>query len=209
MKKLTTNDKKIAVDLLSQGYSKAAASFSMMTRKHVNFAATKVDISIDGREVINYLKKDKEIILLTTSIIGEYSGKSYLLFNKEEAEAVYRACMPYNSDDYLRSMEMEALLKELDNILSAAVITEFSNKLDAVIFGDVPIYTMTNQAQLLKKIEEDLSQMRGQANYFIISNAQFIFDDNTQLCPQFIWKLTDEFLKSLQLKRSQNENSLT
>ena len=92
-------------------------------------------------------------------------------------------------------LETEALLKELDNILSAAVITQFSNYMDSTIFGDVPMITHTNQFALKNKITEDF-QDEG-SEYFLVADTQFVFENNTSMCPQFIWKLTEGFMEGI------------
>jgi len=195
MSYLKPEEKEAAVELLTIGYEKAASSFAAMTKQQIRIKPTRIEIAGNSMQFFKKLKKDDEIILLTTSIIGEHNGKSYLLFNEHEANEVYKKCMPYNKDESSRIMETEALLKELDNILSAAVITQFSNFMEATIFGDVPTISRTNQAALKDKIIEDF-ETEG-SDYFLVADTEFVFENNTQMCPQFIWKLTEGFMEGL------------
>lgn len=194
MSYLTNSERNIAAELLAQGYQKAAQSFSMMAKQNITINPTSIEISKDDLKVIKSIKSDNELILITTNIIGELTGKSYLLFNEEECNAVYTSCMPFNEDEYSRMMEGEAILKELDNILSAAVITEFSNYLDVMIFGDVPLLSRSNQAAVKNKIINDFNKESGESGYFMVANTQFVFENNTSLQPQFIWKMTEGFM---------------
>lgn len=195
MTKFNKQQKEATVALINKGYEKAAASFATMTRQEISIKPIRVELIAKNEKMLAHLKQDKQLILITTSIIGEYSGKSYLIFNEVEAEEVYKACMNYNPDSASRSMETEALLKELDNILSAAVITEFSNAMDAMIFGDVPVLSHLSQTDLKALINKDIAQL--DSDYFILADTQFVFANHTNLRPQFLWKLTAEFVDNI------------
>ncbi len=195
MSYLKSNEKETAIELLTKGYEKAALSFAIMTKQQIKIKPTRIEIVSESDDFFMNLKKDNELILLETSIIGEHDGKSYLLFNNKEANEVYKTCMPYNSDEASRQMETEALLKELDNILSAAVITEFSNYMKATIFGDVPVIIHTKRSALKRKLFEDMQD--GKNDYFLLADTQFVFENDTTLCPQFIWKLTKGFVDGI------------
>lgn len=197
MSYLSNTETKIAAELLTQGYKRAAESFSMMAKQKITINPTSIEVSNDDLRVIQSIKSDDELILITTNIIGELAGKSYLIFNEEESNAVHKACMPFNDDEYSRIMEGEAILKELDNILSAAVITEFSNYLGAMIFGDVPILSRSNQAAVKNKLINDFSNDAAESGYFMIADTQFVFENNTKLQPQFIWKMTEDFMDKI------------
>jgi len=197
MSYLSNEEKSIAKDLLTSGYHKAAKSFATITKQKISIRPTHIEVTNDDLKLLQNLKNDQELILITTAIIGQHTGKSYLLFNEMEASAVYQACMPYNAEKATRVMETEALLKELDNILSAAVITEFSNYMNSMIFGDVPLLSRTNQLALKNRITEDFTSDNGEPEYFMLADTQFVFEDNSNLKPQFIWKLTEGFMQGL------------
>ncbi|MBY0426214.1 MAG: hypothetical protein K2Q22_11300, partial [Cytophagales bacterium] len=82
----------------------------------------------------------------------------------------------------------EAFLLEIDNIISASVITELSNALNLRIYGDVPKLFKVNSKELIdfmsSKIEKhDPSSM-------IFGNTTFQFDKQDSVHPQFIWKIS-------------------
>ncbi len=197
MSYLNNEEKKIAVRLLTDGYKKAAESFAAITKHPVRILPTKVEITNDGVQSFKNFKNDEELIVITTTIIGEHNGISYLILNEMEAEEIYKSCMPYNHEKASRVMETEALLKELDNILSAAVITEFSNFLDTMIFGDVPLLTRTNQLSMREIMMENNKGDIKLIEYYMIADTQFVFDNNSKLSPQFIWKLSESFMKGI------------
>ena len=125
--------------------------------------------------------------------MGELAGKSYLIFNKHEADEIHGACMPPKDNEQAKMMETEAILMELDNILSAAVITEFSNYLGVSIYGDVPHLSRTSHHDLVDKLTHDLKDT-GKEDCFIMADTEFVSENNSKLRPQFIWKLTSDFL---------------
>ncbi|MBL3655752.1 hypothetical protein [Fulvivirga sediminis] len=191
--KLDAHTKAIAIGLLDKGYRNAANSFSTLTNEGISIKPTRIEILNNNWKALQNLKSDKELILLTTSIMGEMAGKSYLLFNKFESEEIHKACMPHKENEAARIMETEAILMELDNILSAAVITEFSNYLDIAIYGDVPRLSRTGQEDLKDLLANDLSNIESE-ECFIVADTEFISENNSKLRPQFIWKLTSDFL---------------
>lgn len=205
MYEISYEEKAIASALLNKGYKKAAQSFSKMARQEVKIIPSSLSVSHDNIEVLNLLKKDEELVLITTDIIGDLQGKSYLLFNQSECEAIFRACLQIQDSKIVQLIEAETFLKELDNILSATVITEFSNYLDVMIYGDVPILSKTNVMAIKDKIINDYAT-DGKESYFVTSNARFVFENDTELQPQFIWKLTEEFMEKIKEVSTKNKD---
>lgn len=205
MSVLSPMEKQIARELLYAGYKKAAESFSALTKQKITMKPARVEISQNEVAVVNNLKNSDGLVLITTTIIGELSGRSYLLVDRFEAAEIYKACMPYSENEESRTMEMEAILKELDNIISAAVITEFSNFLDVMVFGDVPVLNCVDQRQLKHALHNDFKV--GDQEYFIVADAVFVSENNARLRPQFIWKLTQGFVSRIRDNIS-NQNKM-
>src|SRR5579859_3426449 len=62
-------------------------------------------------------------LLITTEIFGDITGKSYLFLSEHDVNVFTRGI--YGSVNHIESLKDE-FLKELDNILSASVITKIS-----------------------------------------------------------------------------------
>jgi len=188
---LNTQEQQIAQEIIAAGYQNAAQSFSGIAQQQVSIRTSTLKVT-DEHQLLK-LDKSGKLTLVTTRIMGETSGKSYFLLNEEECEAIFTTCLsPGNKDESRRMME-EAIIKEIDNIISAAVITEFSNRLQVSIFGDVPALYDGPDHSILKLIQADFTNTSGQ-DYYLFTNTYFVFENDTTLQPQFFWRLPLDFL---------------
>jgi chemotaxis protein CheY-P-specific phosphatase CheC len=93
----------------------------------------------------------------------------------------------------------EAFLMEIDNIISASVISEISNTLKLDIYGDVP--------QLSKIHARDLQEfligktMTDEPSSMILTNTTFLLDSKEKVHPQFIWKLSSKIFEMISDKK--------
>lgn len=91
-------------------------------------------------QLLAYDKKETIIQHLCTELKGELKGSSFWGLSLENMECVQNTAaqklgMPTPVDD----TEMkEAIMLEVDNIISAAMITKLANKTQLNIYGDVP-----------------------------------------------------------------------
>ena len=184
---LTEKDKAVTESLIQTGYDHAASSFAAMVGQKVQIKSESIEMFSDPKEVMKIISDKEHHTIVLTELIGELHGESYLIFNEYEKKTIYELCMQAFSVGAGSSLDDVAILKEVDNILSAAVITQFSNRLKIRIFGDVPkLFTHDNI------LRENLFDKHDDC--FILSNAHFAFDDHVELSPKFLWKLDDDFL---------------
>ncbi len=187
---------------INLGYSHSANSFSAIAKQKIQIETSDMVIEeIDDFHIIDL--NGKEFKVLITDIIGQLPGKSYLIFNEVESDEIYDICLPSAKDSNNRTEMEEAILLEIDNMLAAAVITKFSNHLNSKIFGGVPsIHTKTID-NLENFIIEDLKSakfnMEG-ATVFISTNTKFMFENNDEMSPEFIWVMPKEFLTEVENK---------
>lgn len=118
--------------------------------------------------------------VITTELLGGLTGKSYLVLSHRDIGSLAGAT------GLKDTVVQEAFLKELDNILSAAVITVLSNELNVKVYGDVPILSRDSH----RVIREDLSSYSG---LFFVS-AITPEARGGSLIPTFLWVID---LKSL------------
>jgi chemotaxis protein CheY-P-specific phosphatase CheC len=197
--KLNFREQQYISELLQAGYNHAAKAFASFTGHEVTISNVKLEFTDDPKILSSWVPGNSRFVTLTTDVIGDLKGKSYLVFSMLEAERVVKACQPakWQSD---RPDLAEALLMELDNILSASVITELSNKLGSRIYGDVPFFHELAGDDFFKMILKDFgSNQRQPGDILLISNAYFKFEDDREMRPQFIWKFNANFLKAVSL----------
>ena len=137
------------------------------------------------------LREQGDLYILVTQIIGDISGKSFLIFSSDESKEIFQALKLSISNDALK----EAFLLEIDNIISASVIAELSNALHLEIYGDVPRLVKIHSVELLDFMRREMSSDDPMSTIFC--NATFQFDSKESVHPQFIWKLSNKVFEMI------------
>jgi chemotaxis protein CheY-P-specific phosphatase CheC len=184
------------VHMLNKGFEIAAQSFSKIVNRNIKINAAQA-LVIRHEGDFSYVSEDiDEVYVLTTQLMGDFSGKSYLIISQEEADEIFKSVDAAKKlDEKLR----EALLLEIDNILSASVISSISNEMNSVVYGDVP---------KLKRVHSDdlhdflSGAYDGHEAYSIVySVATFKFDNRDKIHPQFIWKLSSRIFDLIPISK--------
>ncbi len=200
--KISKELKALSKDIFLKGYEKASKSFSNLSGDDVTVKNFELHFG-EAPDLLYKIVKTRNPTVLITDIIGEAKGKSYLVFNETDSKAI-----PEILIKKMKSLETnpdfgEIILKEVDNMVSASVITELSNQLDLKIYGDVPKYfspEIVNKDWLLEEMENNHEM------FAILSSANFSFQGNYKISPYFIWILDKNFYKSLSEKRLKYAN---
>lgn len=186
-----------ASQIIKKGLDLAKKSFSSIANQKVDLQSTNLKLFDASEHEIN-VNKEGVLTLLTTAVIGDLHGKSYLIFNSEETHEIYDSCLPesikHNADDSLK----DAIVLEIDNIISAAVITEISNELNLKIFGDVPELRKLSKEDLQNYLNMEFSVKQEYSNNMCLwIDSHFIFENKHKLNPNFIWRLNDKFIEAI------------
>jgi chemotaxis protein CheY-P-specific phosphatase CheC len=185
----------VARELFSIGVASAAKSLAFFTQETMyikHFDLT----TVSGPNVLNFFNQatlDKNHILIT-ELIGDFTGHSFLLLNQEEVDFMCHKMLPQSIRDKPEQVAMmtDNLLLELDNIVSAAVVTQFANLLSCKLHGGVP--------ELVKAPFKDYleNQFNIEYNlYALLFNVRFTTGD-LELEPSFVWFVDKEFFKHLE-----------
>ena len=184
----------ITKELISIALANAADAFSKMAGEKV--LVNQFDLTLGTPHAKAVLPEGFEDALhvLTTEVKGNLEGRSYLVFNQSDTKRICTVFAPGQAaytGDGLGELE-EALLLELDNILSAAVITQLSNFLDTFIYGGVPGLRTLSQA-------EAVSRFGAETQHFdVVFHIHARFKSyRTNLQPSFIWYFKSEFLAAI------------
>ena len=195
MNALSPSQRRTVQHLMNTGLVHAAHSFSQMVNREVTVEASNLVIArVATADAIIYQPGDTT--LLVTDIVGEVGGRSYLLFSEPAGATLQRAFLPTVSDTHQCSVMGEAFLKEIDNIVSAAMITKLSEALDLRIFGGVPHLLRLSTDEMKQKLHEDFSQEPDED--FLLVNARFLFNDSSPLQLPFFWTFPAAFLHYLE-----------
>ncbi len=192
--KLNESEFKAATDLINGGLSMAKQSMEQILQSPIHLS--KIDLNEDEHEVPQFLKEiDSEVHLLQTELKGELKGSCHLIFSGDEVKKITEACLPAalikEDNEISRAMKME-FLKEVDNMVAAAVVTEFANILGLEIYGHVPhlhIMAASEVADYLQSQASDLDSI-------IHFKAQF-HGAELDINPDFVWIFNEKFLDKI------------
>jgi len=183
-----------ASEVINIGLAKAADSLSFFTKEEViikssDFKLRKLDDSIKFS-----VESKKDVHVLTTLIKGKMEGACFLIFEDDDAEKLYTTTLSPEilSDPEKKEAMAPAIMLEVDNIVTAAVVTQFSNLLNYEIHGDVPHIERIPSANLDANIREKLI-----GNEFFLSFQTAFISKNLKIAPQFVWTLDKKFTEGI------------
>lgn len=190
MEQISATDKTLLA-LLIRGYERAAKSFTTMISQPVSIDSKNITLSTNIKAFEKFIAGRANTVIVQTKIIGQLSGVSYLMFTEQEIATI--CTLSRNAFGGGSEVPDELILSEIDNILSAAVITELSNVLKLKIYGDVPqiIHLNGSAKEFMLSAEANYN-----GNIFIVSNANFRFDVHHRISPYFMW-MFDKKMTSL------------
>ncbi len=179
---LKSKEIEIMREVINLGHHEAATSFSSLTGQAVAIESTHIEFSNDHDYIAEKFDPSKKLTILQTDIIGEISGASYLIFDEEEKTIIARMSLAAFGNN--SSLEDSVILKEIDNILSATVITQLSNTLEVKIYGDVPQFFEVENIHDLDEVMQ-----KSEDEYYLLAHTNFMFEGYKMISPMFIWKM--------------------
>lgn len=203
MENITTQEINVAKEIIGLGLKKAAESLSFFMKEDITLKETDFNISSEQKISIRSSIEDEILYVLSTEMKGELKGICFLVFNQVEKDEICRVALPseiFNNPDKLKNMQ-EPLLLEIDNIISASVITQIANNLKQKVYGDVPNMLLMSPNNLKDTIANHMKPDKliiGFQTEFISSKSHFN--------PEFFWILEPEFLNCVKSKLLENTN---
>ncbi|MDH5598526.1 MAG: hypothetical protein OEY34_05350 [Cyclobacteriaceae bacterium] len=157
------------MEFVRNGYEKSVAALAFMVKQHLNIENLEI-LSVHSEEDLSFTV-DSQISVLTTEIIGDTKGKSYLFLSEKDAAELFKLTTGQepNNQEFL-----EAVLKETDNIVSAAFISVIADKYKLKIYGDVPYYFLMSKDEVNNQYNKDINNF-GKA--MILVKAVLTSDD--------------------------------
>jgi chemotaxis protein CheY-P-specific phosphatase CheC len=168
------------------GYTNASVSLTQLTKcpaHYNNFQHGSVRLDSEFLETVEHIHLAGSYVLLTTQIFGDVTGKSYL-FLPEPAMEILTSTIPSGGHPSINFKE--EFIKELNNILSAAVITKLSNQLAKKMFGDVPELIGKVTCHLCDIIQDDFSEDMEEV---YVNGIYFLLENHHDVRPLFVWVL--------------------
>ncbi|MEM9895709.1 MAG: hypothetical protein AAF789_05020 [Bacteroidota bacterium] len=190
---LNDSEMKVATKLIFDGLSMAKATMEQILQSPISI--DQIDYKSPELALEKYNQSLQQVHLIRTDLMGELKGTSHLIFSEEEVEKMYKACLPdkvVNDDSKEASIMKLGFLTEIDNMVSAAVITQFSNFLGVEIYGMVPTLKVMKANELNNYIESESSDLESMIHFKAIFNGKEL-----DISPDFIWIFNNEFIDKI------------
>jgi chemotaxis protein CheY-P-specific phosphatase CheC len=205
MENINSKELNAAREIVNAGLLKAAESLSFFMKETISL--DNMDFTFNkSPDPANFSdKKGENIHLLLTDIIGELKGICCLIFSEDEANKLRQVALPpeiMNNPEMMSEMS-DGILLEVDNIISASVITQFSNILKHKIYGGVPNIKKLNNSELNQFIKEKLEK-----NMFVINFNTHFISSHLDFSPQFLWLFDESFAESIRKFAAISETSV-
>ncbi|MDH5397752.1 MAG: hypothetical protein OEX02_06385 [Cyclobacteriaceae bacterium] len=164
---ITSNTlKPSVVEFIGESLERSKKSLKMMVRQEIGLKVESIQ-PLRYEEQI-FLNEQKNDVVVTTEIIGDMKGKSYFFMDKETAVEFHDILMKR-----MRKTDIseKAILKEIDNIISASAISVIANHMKNDIYGDVPHYFEQDNDQICEVMKNDFRNLEGEE--LVIVKADF------------------------------------
>lgn len=190
---LKENEIEVATKLINGGLAMAKSSMEQILQSPITLK--KVAFGIDKEDVSKFRSEADNVSLIKTELMGELKGSCFLVFSESDVEKINKACLPadiLNDDSAESKMMILGFLTEIDNMVAAAVITEFANFLGVDIYGNVPSLHVLNK----NKVNEFLANETTSFDSVIHFKAIFKGEE-LDISPDFIWIFNEKFMDKI------------
>ena len=177
-----TTEKKEIHNVFEWGHKKVLKSLIQFTNKSFDLKIIK-STSFKKPDLLNEVADipfHNNLMLFKTEIIGDIFGKSYWLIDEAAREYM-------TSIDNINQVNVDfsyEMLKEVDNIISATLISQLSEHFSLKIYGDVPELILPK----LKPLSEIVASDFQKANHSLfIYMVEFEIKEAAESTCIFIW----------------------
>ncbi len=189
-----TQEMQTARNIISAGLVKAAESLSFFMNETITLNEVDQDDQFSVHAIEIEKKNQSNIHLMITKVIGELNGVCCLIFSEEEADQLRNTALPQevlNSPEMMAEMS-DGIMLEVDNIISASVITQFSNMLKVKIYGGVPALRKVDSVELENYLQNEINN-----ELYLISFKTKFKSSHVSFAPEFIWLFDNTFVESI------------
>jgi len=189
-----TQEMQTARNIISAGLVKAAESLSFFMNETITLNEVDQDDQFSVHSIEIEKKNQSNIHLMITKVIGELNGVCCLIFSEEEADQLRNTALPQevlNSPEMMAEMS-DGIMLEVDNIISASVITQFSNMLKVKIYGGVPALRKVDSVELENYLQNEINN-----ELYLISFKTKFKSSHVSFAPEFIWLFDNTFVESI------------
>jgi len=184
---LNDHEVSVAKRIINIALANAADAFSKLAKTKVRLQHVEIPPAAPDNDLKHLIGDDEQLYVLITEVKGDIPAESYLVFTEKSAGEIVNLIMP-NANEKNNEIK-EAVLLETDNILTASVVSQFSNFFKVNIYGDVPGLSKWDK----NKTEEILTEKMQEYSLRVSFKTSFI-TDVAEIHPEFIWIFTHTFI---------------
>lgn len=183
-----------AESIINKGLTSAAETLSFFMKEKIEVKQIGLSSLEVAKKAPLKLKCDENAHLLTTNVVGELEGFCCLVFTEHEVEQLQKAALPPDvlADPVLFEQMKDAILLEVDNIIAAAVITQFANLLKQKMHGAVPQLSIIDPT----KFDDFISKRLGDQSHVINFKTNFVSPQES-FSPMFLWFMNQPFIDAI------------
>tara|TARA_B100000809_G_C15138570_1_gene531835 strand:- start:1242 stop:1859 length:618 start_codon:yes stop_codon:yes gene_type:complete len=193
-----------AKDIITFGLLESAKSLEVFIKLEIRLDFGD-DFSIsENLSNKNITAKSDEVYLLTSELIGEIKGTSYLILSKEEVKSIMASVYPNNEfteEKYIK--KSNALVLETDNIITAGVMKNLANIFNYRTYGGVPQLNIVNHNEAVRIISEGTKK-----DDYVFFKA-ILSSKTGNIKADFIWLLDKAFVEAVKKVSKNRKISLT
>ncbi len=194
LKNLKDNEIAAATKLIFDGLSMAKLSMEQILQSPISIE--RIDYGDEKQKSPEFAQKtDENVHLIKTELKGELKGTSYLIFTEDDVTKIFKACLPPNiledESDSSKMMKM-GFLTEIDNMVAAAVITEFANFLGLEIYGHVPSLQVMTAGEVNEYMTKEADELDSVIHFKAIFSGTEL-----DIAPDFVWVFHDKFVDKI------------
>lgn len=185
-------------ELVKKGLERSCESLSFFLKEKVGLETLRFsDERVSLSSVLEEFR-GKDIILYS-EILGQIQGQCYFLLEQKEADLLFQKNFTATNNEMTRKPIYEGFLLELDNIITASVVTEFANNLQLKIFGGVPSIIYNEEKD---RLDETLKKTDKEP-YFINFKCRYSIQ-GAEFSPMFFWFLEPKFTDWVSLRTNKS-----
>ena len=171
-------------EIISSGLKRSARSLSTMFNSQIAVEDIVINTS-EVQEIENDVSQtllNRAYILLKTEVIGPVEGINYALLTKEEVITIQEKTIEEELTENEPIDFMIEFLKEVENVLAAATLTELADVLKINIYGDVPKIQALDASQVKNVIGRETSDFKSYTSACCTFSAP-----DLGISPKIIW----------------------
>lgn len=163
--------------LMYKAFEHSASSFSSFLGNKVTFD---VCHKIGTEPLLSHVPIDERLNLLISELRGDLKGICYLVFSKEDTKQIANTQLTGSRAE--NNELQDALLMELDNILTASFVTVLANELKVSTHAYVPRLKKVNRLELFSVLKSD------ELIYHLTQKFKVVYlIEGIQISPIFTW----------------------